>query len=181
MYGEHTRHEQVRRQTGRPIRARVLLVHENCTDLGKNRAILQQLGCQVFACTTYFDGLRSLEVEHWDLIVVSQGSPAFEGRSVLERTMEINRDIPVLILTRWHDMPSYVQAMHLGAVDYLEEPVSLSEMGWVLETHLRRPRSRDAQQVKIDRDVEACAAVPGLAFRTLTKPDLQQNSTRAVD
>lgn len=182
MYEGHTKHEHVPGQTGRPIRARVLLVHENSTDLGNNRAILQQLGCQVFACATYVDGLRSLEAERWDLIVVSQGSPAFEGRSVLERTMEINRDIPVLILTRWHDMPSYVQAMHLGAVDYLEEPVSLSEMGWVLETHLRWPRSQDAQQVNVDLDAEAYAKAPGIIHKTLseTKPRLIHNSTGAT-
>jgi DNA-binding NtrC family response regulator len=115
---------------------RVLLVDEAPDDLACNSALLQALGCEVFACCSYVDGVRQLDSESWDIVVVSQGSRAFEGRCVLERATVIDRKLPVLVLTPFHDMHCYLEAMQLGAVDYLEEPISQREMRRALDTHL---------------------------------------------
>jgi FixJ family two-component response regulator len=67
--------------------------------------------------------------------MVSQGSRSFEGRCVVERAIEIDRRLPVLVVARCLDMGCYSDAMQLGAVDYLAEPVSVSEVGRVLGNH----------------------------------------------
>jgi DNA-binding response OmpR family regulator len=126
-----------------PQGARVLLIHENFRELAYHHAVLRNLGCRVTACTSYEEGRRLLAQGQWDLVMVSQGSAAFEGRSVLERAIEINRYTPVLILTRWHDIRTYLTAMHLGAVDYLEEPVPPTELARVVSSHAR-PLQRSA-------------------------------------
>ena len=120
-----------------PQGARLLLVHENFQQRAYHHALLRSLNCRVTACATYDEGLRLLAEEPWELVIVSQGTAAFEGRSVLERAIELNRFTPVLILTRWHDMVSYLTAMHLGAADYLEEPLGPSEMARVITSHIR--------------------------------------------
>lgn len=120
-----------------PLRARVLLIHESLRELAYNGALLRDLGCSVATCTTYDEGLDLLAQGPWDLVLVSQGTAAFEGRRVLERAIELNRHTPVLILTCWHNMPSYLTAMHLGAVDYLEEPVPAAELARVVSCHVR--------------------------------------------
>ena len=67
--------------------------------------------------------------------MVSQGTPNFEGSRVLKRAAEINRSLPVLVVARFPDMGCYLEAMQLGAVDYLVEPLTVSELGRVLENH----------------------------------------------
>jgi DNA-binding NtrC family response regulator len=59
---------------------------------------------------------------------------------VLERAVEIDRHLPVLVTARCPSKKCYLDAMQLGAVDYLEEPVPPETLVWVIETHLR-PRS----------------------------------------
>jgi DNA-binding NtrC family response regulator len=97
--------------------------------------ILEGSGYQVRACQSYAEGVCCLESEVFDFVMVSQGSRHFEGRCVLERAIEIDRRLPVVVVARALDVPCYLEAMHLGAVDYLEEPVTVAEMGRVLRNH----------------------------------------------
>jgi two-component system response regulator HydG len=89
------------------------------------------------------EGARLLEREHYDFVLLEQGSRAFEGRLVLERVLAIDRHLPAVVLTRCADMQCYLEAMQMGAVDYLEKPLSESEVLRVVETHLR-PQSSAA-------------------------------------
>ncbi len=120
--------------------ARVLLVDECREDLHYYSVILQAYGFQVRTCRSYEQGTRFLNSETFDFVVVTQGTSNFEGRCVLERANQIDRCLPVLVLARWLDMPCYLEAMQLGAVDYLVEPVTVQELGHVVETHIR-PRA----------------------------------------
>ena len=124
-------------------KAKVLLVDEDCEDLGYNGSILQQQGCEVRTCRSLVEGIRCLDGEPFDFIVVCQGSLRFEGRSVLERAIEIDRHRPVVVLTRSHDMACYLEAMQLGAVDYLEKPVSPVDVARVIKTHSRTQYAAD--------------------------------------
>lgn len=116
---------------------RVLLVDDDLQDLNYYCGVLRARGCEVVACVSPEDALRFLEAGRFELILVCQGSSAFEGRSVLERAIEIDRHTPVIVLTRCLSMDCYLEAMQLGAVDYLEKPVPPEQIAWVLETRLR--------------------------------------------
>jgi DNA-binding response OmpR family regulator len=118
-------------------RRKVLLVEEDSRDLRYYSAILEQQGYEVKGCPSYAEGLRSLGGRSFDFIIVSQGSRAFEGRTLLERVLTIDRRTPVLVLTRCVDMGCYLDAMQMGAVDYLEKPLAPSDLTRVVKTHLR--------------------------------------------
>lgn len=123
-----------------PSPRKVLLVDEQCGELSSLTEALQGHGCEVYYCNCYADGLRQLESEFFDFIVVCQGSPQFEGRPVLERAIEIDRRTPILVVTRCLDMNCYLDAMQLGALDYLERPVAAAEVARLVETR-SRPRA----------------------------------------
>jgi len=118
-------------------RNKALLVHEDLGDLHYYFTVLERWGYQVRACHSYDEAVRCLESGVFDLVLVSQGSRNFEGRCVVERAIEIDRRLPVLVVARCLDMSCYLEAMQLGAVDYLAEPVAMLEMGRVLATHHR--------------------------------------------
>jgi len=119
------------------LKPRVLLVDEDLDDLWRYSAFLYDQGYQVRAIPSFADGAACAEREDFDLIVVSQGSPSFEGRLVLARAIERNRWAPVLVLTRAIAMPCYIEAMQSGALDYMEKPLPPSEIGDLVAKHLR--------------------------------------------
>jgi DNA-binding response OmpR family regulator len=127
--------------------AKVLIVDQELSDLEFYASVLRSQGFHVQVCTSYEEGLCHLNAEPFDMVVVDQGSPQFEGKCVLERSIEKNRHLPVLVVARCHDMHCYLDAMQLGAVDYLAEPVAASDLQWVVDTHVRTsaPMGAEAQ------------------------------------
>lgn len=110
------------------LRWRLLVVDENLEDLLYYSAVLRDQGYEVRSVSSFRDGAAMLERENFDLILVSQGSANFEGRSVLARALERDRHNPVLVLTRSFDMPCSIEAMQLGALDYMENPMTPGEI-----------------------------------------------------
>jgi DNA-binding NtrC family response regulator len=115
----------------------VLLVIEEPKVLEIYASWLRSRGYQILMCNTPAEGINFLETEDVWLVIVSQGSSAFEGRQVLERSVELHPGIPVLVIARVLDMSCYLEAMDLGAIDYLERPEP-ENMAWVVETQMRR-------------------------------------------
>jgi len=115
---------------------RILLVDEEAGDLRILRLTLEGQGFEVFSCISFEAGILCLDAEPFDFVVVSQGSHAFEGRTVLDRAMQLDRRRPVLVLTRCIDMQRYLEAMQMGAIDYLEKPVPPADLLRFVQAHV---------------------------------------------
>jgi DNA-binding NtrC family response regulator len=135
MQGQDVNDGKVKELPG-SFKRRVLVVDEDLNDLLYYTDVLRHEGYQVRSILSYTAGAACVEREDFDLIVVSQGSPSFEGRLVLARAIERNRWTPVLVLTRAIQMPCYIEAMQSGARDYLEKPIPPSEIGQLVKRYL---------------------------------------------
>lgn len=123
-------------QTGDFPKAKLLVVDEDVSDICEYCGMLRQHGYDVCCVDSYAEGAACLDSGPVDMVIVSQGSPAFEGKRVLERAIEKDRHKPVLVLARSVDMNCYLEAMQLGACDYLEKPVSAGSLEEFVRTHL---------------------------------------------
>ena len=131
--------------------ARILLVNKDPQDLFHYRAILQNLGCQVRAFSSFAEGVECLGHGPFDLILLDQGSGRFEGQELLAQAMEVDLELRVLVMARSYDRSCYLQAMQSGALDYLEGPLGVAEIIALLETFIPRQngvRGTSANRVK---------------------------------
>src|SRR5579872_7433917 len=124
---------------GGPWKGKLLMVDEDMEDLQHYSATLSQLGYEVRTFACYDEAADCLGQEVFDLVVVSQGTPNFEGRSVLARAIEKDRRNHVLILTHSVEIPCYLEAMQLGARDYVLKPLPHSEIGELVARYLPIP------------------------------------------
>jgi DNA-binding NtrC family response regulator len=120
------------------IPGKLLLVDDNVEDLLRYSALLRHQGHVVRSVATYAEGCVWLDCDAFDLVIVSQGSCNFEGRAVLIRALERDRHTPVLVLAGVANMPAYIEAMQIGAFDYLEKPLSPLDLAELVDKHLRR-------------------------------------------
>jgi len=118
-------------------KGKLLLVDEDVDDLQHYSTILNQLGYDVRTFASYGEATACLGQEVFDLVVVSQGTSKFEGRSVLARAIEMDRRTPVLVLTHSVDIPCYLEAIQLGACDYTLKPLPPAEIGEMVAKYLR--------------------------------------------
>ncbi len=118
-------------------RTRILLVDEDFRDRDHYRRMLHDSGFDVTACADFTEAAHLLEDLSFECVVVSQGGPDFDGRVVLERSVARNRYRPVIVISRYHDVGCYLEAMQLGAVDYLEKPLTAVDIVRTVTTHLQ--------------------------------------------
>jgi DNA-binding NtrC family response regulator len=121
---------------GQP-KVRILLVDEDPSDVRYYYGMLRALGHEVVVSESYAEALARLEHENFDMAVVAQGSPAFEGRQVLARALEVNLELPVLIVARTLDIDCYLEAMEMGAADYLERCAAPRDFMRSVDAHLQ--------------------------------------------
>lgn len=132
---------QVMEVEGHLGNGKVLLVDEEEKDLGTFCRALREADFEVFTCKSFEAGARCLESEYFDLVVVDQGSRDFKGRVVIERAIKQDRYRPVLVVTPCLDMNCYLEAMQMGAEDYMEKPLALADLLRFVRTHVRSKRS----------------------------------------
>jgi DNA-binding response OmpR family regulator len=70
------------------------------------------------------EALRLLEASPPDLILLDLNMPVMGGMEVLRRLRDAGIDTPVVIVTAHGDIPNAVQAMKLGAIDFLTKPLT---------------------------------------------------------
>jgi len=114
---------------------KVLIFDEDIEDLARHAEPFEVHGFEVHKCMSVEAAMRSVEREEFEFALVDQGSPAFEGLRVIRHLVRYNPQTPFVVVTRRKDTLSCQQAFALGAVDYLEKPVSGAQMSCVIKNH----------------------------------------------
>ncbi len=74
------------------------------------------------------EALRELERRQFDVVVCDMNMPGISGLEVLQRMKEAESEAEVIILTGQATVENAVEAMKLGALDYLTKPFPLAEL-----------------------------------------------------
>ena len=79
-----------------------------------------------------------LEIQTYDLVILDVNLPALDGFSILKRLRQRKSKIPVLVLTARSQVDDRVDALDLGADDYLVKPFDYRELEARARALLRR-------------------------------------------
>ena len=74
------------------------------------------------------EALRQCELKHYEVAIVDMNMPGITGLELLHQLKEKYEDTEVIILTGQATVENAVQAMKLGACDYLTKPFPLAEL-----------------------------------------------------
>jgi DNA-binding NtrC family response regulator len=105
-----------------PDRARILIIDDDRAFRVGTGALLSDEGYEVDAAPGADLGLEKLRAEHFDMVLLDLKMQGRTGLSVLEEVRGSGNDVPVLMLTGFATVDSAVQALKLGADDYLTKP-----------------------------------------------------------
>ena len=110
------------------------------------RAVQRSLeagGLAVTVAATGEDGLDQAAASAPDLVVVDLGLPDIDGLRVIERLRSWS-DVPVLVLSGAGDEPTKVEALELGADDFVSKPFGVAELRARVAALLRRASGTSA-------------------------------------
>ena len=103
---------------------RVLTVDDEAVVCESIRRVLTEEGYVVETSTSPVAALEMLRQTHFDLLLLDIKMPEMSGIEVLRAAREIDPDLEVIIVTGYATIDTAVEAIKLGAFDYLEKPVS---------------------------------------------------------
>jgi len=101
---------------------------------------LKPEGMEVIAAYTGNDGLDMTKKEQPDVILLDLKLPDQTGLDVLQKLLEMKLDIPTIMISAHGDTRAAVQAIKLGAVDYLTKPFELDELILLITRNVERQK-----------------------------------------
>lgn len=106
--------------------------------------VLTQKGACVSEAGTLAEGETLLQNHKVDLLLLDLKLPDGSGLALLEKAKDLYPDTAVVVMTAYATVSSAVEAMRIGARDYLTKPFALEELTAVLESA--------GQRVHFDRE-----------------------------
>ena len=106
----------------------ILIVEDDITYGMMLKTWLGKKGFQVTSTSSIARAQKHIESETVDLILSDLRLPDKDGIDLLKWLGEHGLQIPLIIMTGYADIQSAVQAMKLGACDYIAKPVNPDEL-----------------------------------------------------
>lgn len=107
---------------------RVLLVEDDIDLRAATAQTLELAGFDVESFDSARPALKHLSTAFNGVLVTDVRMPGMDGLALFERALEVDRDIPVLLVTGHGDIAMAVRALHDGAFDFLAKPFSTEHL-----------------------------------------------------
>jgi DNA-binding NtrC family response regulator len=117
-------------------RERILIVEDEKLIRWSIRARLAEEGYSVVEAETGKEAFGLMEEEDCDLMLLDYRLPDTTGLDILERVRRESPELSVVMMTAYGTVENAVQAMKLGAFDYLTKPVNLDELALIVQKAL---------------------------------------------
>jgi len=107
---------------------KVLVIDDERVICDACRLVLEEKGHRVERRLTGKDGLLAIEHSPYDIILLDMKLPDIDGTQIL-KTINAKAPAPcVIVMTGYSTMSNALQAMKLGAADYLAKPFTDDEL-----------------------------------------------------
>jgi len=119
---------------------RVLLVEDNEALRVGIRLALDDAGYAVQEASSGEEAVRKLESEPYHVVVSDIRLGDMSGVDILQKAKEVNSEIEVILMTAYATVETAVQALRLGAFDYIQKPFEIEHLKHRVRTALRMGR-----------------------------------------
>jgi two-component system copper resistance phosphate regulon response regulator CusR len=137
----------------------ILLVEDEPKTIAYLSQGLRENGFEVEAARSGEQGLRAIQAQRYELVVLDVMLPERDGWSLLRELRAGGDDTPVLFLTARDSVQDRVKGLELGADDYLIKPFAFSELLARIRSILRRVPARQSERLRIaDLEIDVARA-----------------------
>lgn len=107
---------------------RILLVDDEENARNALARILAREGYEVSSAGNGFQALEQLQNSPVELVITDINMPEMNGMSFLRELNRLYPGINVIMITAYGEVESYIEAMNLGAFEYINKPVRMDEL-----------------------------------------------------
>ncbi len=123
--------------------ARILLVDDETVFANNMSKLLNRRGYQVTAVNSGDAALQALMNNSFDVMVLDLKMPGVDGIAVLHEMRKLGLFTEVLVLTGHGSIDTALEAIQLGAYDYLTKPCEIAELVSKIEAAVERQNLKE--------------------------------------
>ena len=149
-----------------------------------SKKVLPGAGYKVKVSMTGQSGLKSLEEERPDLVLLDIELPDANGLDILKKLTQDEREIPVIMITAYGSESAAVEAFRIGARDYLIKPFSAEEVLRTIDhslTEIRLRREKEALLERLGKRVQELSVLAAVGKSVANLTDTDQVLKRIVE
>lgn len=118
--------------------------------------MLKKEGYEVVAAENGEHALKAIQADIYDLVITDVKMPKVDGIEVLRTIKEVSPETVVIVITAFATTDTAVQAMKLGAYDYITKPFKVDEIKLIIQKALEKHHLRK-ENILLKREIAARA------------------------
>lgn len=130
---------------------RVLIVDDDPTFCTMLKTFLTQNGFEVKEVFSAGSGSRAFRDHEFDIVLTDFRLPDKDGIELLKEFKALKPNVPVILMTRYADIRTAVNAIKLGAFEYVAKPVNPDEILLNIRTALKKKAEAEQRQSGVSR------------------------------
>ncbi|MBW1850045.1 MAG: response regulator, partial [Deltaproteobacteria bacterium] len=131
---------------------RVLVIDDEQDIRDGSERILTRIGLQVFKAPRGDEGLKILETKGASIVLLDLKMPGMDGIEVLERIRKMDESILVIVITGYATVETAIEAMKLGAYDFISKPFEPDQLRIVVNRAWEKIRlTREAEKLALEK------------------------------
>jgi two-component system response regulator HydG len=115
------------------MKGRLLIVDDDTAHLSMLETLLKSLSYAIQCVKDGADAIRQVQETPYDLVLMDVRMANVGGMEALKEIKHFNPAVPVIIMTAYSSVDKAVEAMRLGADDYLTKPLNFEELKLSIE------------------------------------------------
>ncbi|HMK77519.1 MAG TPA: sigma-54 dependent transcriptional regulator [Thermodesulfobacteriota bacterium] len=135
-------------------RYRILVVDDDLEMCGLLSDVLSQEGFSALTISQSLEASKTIKKEEFDVIVTDLRMKGLKGLDLLEEAKRVAPLTPVIIITAFGTIESAIQAMKMGAYDYITKPFQMDEFVLTVKKALEN-RLLKKEVVRLRKEVES--------------------------
>ncbi len=126
----------------RTAKEKILVVEDEKSMNEVLRILLESEGFDVTSAYDGSEGIEYLKKDIYDLVITDIRMPGVDGFEVLKKAKELSPDTVVIMITAFGTNESVIEAMKLGAYDYIHKPFQVEEIRIIVNKALEKRRMK---------------------------------------
>lgn len=121
---------------------RVLVIDDDPSIGQCVECILQIAGYQAVFTTSGKTGIEKFRNEDFDLVITDLKLGDTDGLEIIREVKQLGTDVPVIMMTSYSSVESAVEALRIGATDYIIKPFANDEFAFAIDRAMSERRMR---------------------------------------
>jgi two-component system, NtrC family, response regulator PilR len=142
-------------------KGKILIVEDEKSMREVLKILLEGEGYDVLTASDGLEGIACLDKDIFDLVITDVKMPKADGFDVLKKIKDISPDTIVIMITAFGTKESGIEAMKLGAYDYISKPFNIDEIRLIVKKAIEKKRE-DVELSLLRQKVDATYALENI-------------------